>query len=224
MSKPKPSGTSRVEPVAVAFFYEHAGYSYDPKVETKEQGRQRCAEQLAYAESTARELGLSFEWDVSDINSSEFSDKRPSWDLYDCVCRDREGKVVTSLGGCDFGEDADGPYGHYRRVVEAELAAEAIALANKVLEDVLGPPVRPSMPNREQLKALIHWAEQRPRFWKAALDAAWLKAGAGVPGYNPYLQQVRNEFGPSWLQSVTLKQLKAAYEESNRDPVHTTPR
>ena len=28
------------------FFYDHAGWSYDPKTETPEQGRERCAKDL----------------------------------------------------------------------------------------------------------------------------------------------------------------------------------
>jgi hypothetical protein len=29
------------------FFWKHSGYSYDPKTETRAQGRRRCAEALA---------------------------------------------------------------------------------------------------------------------------------------------------------------------------------
>lgn len=69
-----------------------------------------------------------------------------------------------------------------------------------------------NMPNREQLAALLSWARLNGRYWKSKLGDAWMKAGVNVHGYNPYLQQVRNDFGPSWLQCVTLKQLKAAYD------------
>ena len=70
------------------------------------------------------------------------------------------------------------------------------------------------MPNKEQLQALYDWAKRHgARRWKAELDAAWLKAGIGVRGYTPALQQVRNDFGPSWLQRTTLKQIQAALKE-----------
>ena len=35
------------------FFFTHAGYSYDPKTETPEQGRAKCAQRLAEAEEEA---------------------------------------------------------------------------------------------------------------------------------------------------------------------------
>lgn len=106
------------------FFYNHAGWSYDPVKETRERGRVRCARNYAAVEAIAREGGYSFEWTESDISSAEFSDARPVWQLWDCIMRDASGRVVQSLHGCDFGRKATGPYGDYRRVVEAELADE----------------------------------------------------------------------------------------------------
>ena len=67
------------------------------------------------------------------------------------------------------------------------------------------------MPNKEQLAALITWANTHSH-WKAVLDRAWM--GTKMLGYGPLLQQVRNEFGPTWLQRTTLKQIKQAYEET----------
>ena len=43
------------------FFYENAGYSYDPKTETPEQGRIRCARDLADAEMVGQRLGYVLE-------------------------------------------------------------------------------------------------------------------------------------------------------------------
>jgi hypothetical protein len=109
---------------AIEFFMEHAGYSYDPAKETKEQGRESCARELAAAESWAAARGYSFEWSVSDIDSSDFSDETPAWRLWDCVMRDADGHVVQSLGACDFGYGGE-PFGQpYARVVRAELASE----------------------------------------------------------------------------------------------------
>lgn len=109
---------------AALFHFTYGGSSYDPKTETELQGRSRCAVNAATAENWARENGYTFEWEVSDIDSSDFSDDPVPWALYDCTMRDAKGTVVQSLGACDFGSDARGPYGSYRRVVEAELATE----------------------------------------------------------------------------------------------------
>ncbi len=112
---------------AEKFFFDHAGYSYDPVTETPEQGRIRCARNLAAAEALAREAGVSFAWEVDqDIDSSDFDDSTDPWALWTCVAYDCTGAVAASLGGVDFGRDGT-PHGDdYRRVVEAELADECI--------------------------------------------------------------------------------------------------
>lgn len=109
------------------FFFKHAGYSYDPKKETKLQGRWRCATALALAERKANNVGLRFEWSVDpDCDSSEFSEEKPAWALWQCLARGQDGKPCASLGGIDFGRRGE-PWGQpYKRVVEAELAAEAL--------------------------------------------------------------------------------------------------
>ena len=110
------------------FFYAHAGYSYNPGNETRQQGRRRCARALAQAESDGRDASLSFEWNVDPhCDSSDFSKARPPWQLWYCVCRDANGIVRASLCGIDFGRDGEPWSNPYRRVVEAELASEALA-------------------------------------------------------------------------------------------------
>ena len=52
---------------AVAFFHKHAGYSWDPKKETHEQGRRRCARELADAEQTAAARGWRVEWEHDEL-------------------------------------------------------------------------------------------------------------------------------------------------------------
>lgn len=107
------------------FFYEHAGYSIRSG-ETEEQGRTRGATQLAAAEEWAGENCLAFHWDYDDITNREFTDEGNEYRLWFCVARDESGKVIQSLSGIDFGEGGE-PWGDsYRRVVEAELALEAM--------------------------------------------------------------------------------------------------
>lgn len=108
---------------AYDFFHAHAGYSYDPATETPEQGRARCAQELADAEAAAREGGLSFAWDVdTDADSRDFKPKTERYDLWACTAYDENGNVCGSLGGVDFGADGSPYADSYRRVVEAELA------------------------------------------------------------------------------------------------------
>ena len=67
------------------FFYDNAGYSYDPKLESQEQGKIRCAIFLANATKWAFKEGISFQWDVDqDSDSTHFSNETPAWPLYQC--------------------------------------------------------------------------------------------------------------------------------------------
>jgi hypothetical protein len=112
------------------FFFEHAGYSYDPDRESRIDGRERCARALATAEAWASAEGYVFEWRVDSIDSSEYAAELPAYDLWYCLLRaPGTNGVLASLGGIDFGRDGD-PYQrnqHYKRVVEAELADEVRA-------------------------------------------------------------------------------------------------
>ncbi len=107
----------------VRFFYEHAGWSYDPKTETSQQGRRRCASTLAAAEDRARDLGMRYDWqEESDPDRSGIDHDGPLW-----VCLAfLGGNVVASLGGIDLGACGT-PYTHpYARVTEAQLAMEGL--------------------------------------------------------------------------------------------------
>lgn len=98
------------------FFFDHAGWGYDPLTETSDEGRARCAKRLAAAEQWATDEGMSFEW-----TPDEYADEPGEWC---CVARDAGGVVLASLGGVGF--ESGEPWGDpYRRVVEAELALEA---------------------------------------------------------------------------------------------------
>lgn len=112
------------------FFYDHAGFSYDPKTETEEQGKGRRAREMARAEQYGREHGWVFEWrDDQDADHSFVEgwtpEEQAEWrevehEALFCVLKDTDGKVLESLGGIFD------PTTEYGRVVEAELASEAL--------------------------------------------------------------------------------------------------
>jgi hypothetical protein len=107
------------------FFYERGGYSYDPKKETKAQGRRRVAEDAARAMQIAEEQGWQFAWedDPEEYQMGDAEEERPR-DVMQLILRDADGKVLQSLGGIGFNgtvrEDRD-----QGRVFESELAMEA---------------------------------------------------------------------------------------------------
>lgn len=119
---------------AERFFWTHAGTSYDPQTETRAQGRRRGAEALASAEAWATEQGMAFAWDwdecgesLEDMNHATASNPE-GWCEPECgrahevlavIARFRDRSVAGALGG------VIDPDANYRRVIEAELAAEA---------------------------------------------------------------------------------------------------
>jgi hypothetical protein len=111
---------------AVAFFLEHAAWSYDPANETEAEGRARAAVQFAAAEVWAAQTGIMFDWSVDrEVDSSEWDDSGADpHDAWVCVAYNEAGEVVASLGGIDLGSQGT-PWGHsYARCVQAELAAQ----------------------------------------------------------------------------------------------------
>lgn len=114
------------------FFYKHAGYSYDPAKETEAEGRERGAIQLAQAEQYAlnNDWEVVWEYDQEPCIGCDCGD-------FDCPCyarrehetfaafltdgRGRESHhILAALGSiCEPSEE-------YRRVVNAELALEAM--------------------------------------------------------------------------------------------------
>ena len=113
---------------AFLFFLRNAGYSYDPKTETKQQGRARCARESAKAERDASALGYTFNWADDpegcigcDCGSPDCacSTSKPHETLW-CWVEDENGKTLASLGSIC------GATREYRRVIEAELAQESL--------------------------------------------------------------------------------------------------
>lgn len=110
---------------AAEFFYLKAGWSYDPHKQTQDEGRQECARALAMAERWAGETGIEYRWSVDqDAMATEGLDGGVLWE---CVAIDDDYEQVASLGGIGF--DSGEPWGDdYRRVIEAELALEAMGM------------------------------------------------------------------------------------------------
>lgn len=117
-----------VEQAAVEFFYEHAGFSYDPKKETATEGHLRGAQGLAEAEAYAKAHGWYVGWvDDYDSRDADRDTEWADWPHYHCELRDAGGHHLASLGGIMFAEKGDWLDGDpYARVVEAELFAEAM--------------------------------------------------------------------------------------------------
>lgn len=115
------------------FFYQNAGYSFDPKAETAEQGRIRCAVELARAEEYARNLGWEFEWELDqDPDLSWMSDEEREQEHEVLCCRipDSEKPRYSLASLCGITD----PDSNYRRVIEAELASEALADYDRQIE------------------------------------------------------------------------------------------
>lgn len=113
---------------AIDFFYEHAGYSRAAN-ETEAEGRARSAREYAEAERIARESDWRFVWmddEEGCIGCTCGSDDcacstGEPHETLGCVLYDDTETVLASLWGI-CGADSN-----YRRVIEAELAAEATA-------------------------------------------------------------------------------------------------
>lgn len=114
-----------LSPEAVAFFFEHAGYSHAPD-ETPEAGKIRGALSLARAERHATRKGWYVEWSDDWEVGSHVAGAPEAYDVEPDTCEiatlyNRHRHMLGSLGCVDDASD------DYRRVVAAELASEAIA-------------------------------------------------------------------------------------------------
>lgn len=114
------------EPMSEAetFFYDHGGYYYDTDTESREQGRRRSARESARAERDAEHAGIVFRWDIDEEyvydGDAPVSDEVEWWSCQ--AIDDETGDVLAALHGIGLepGER------NYVRVVEAELASEAL--------------------------------------------------------------------------------------------------
>ena len=103
------------------FFYDHAGFGYDPKTQTADEGRTECAKQLAAAElAFMRCPGAACGWFDDDSSAAELRRERERFKTCEYAVLTINGENVTSLHAITDATDA------YRRVVRAELALEVI--------------------------------------------------------------------------------------------------
>jgi hypothetical protein len=118
----------------VRFFYEHAGYAISSG-ETEHTARLRNAKALADAEEYAADQDWAYDWEEESRDEAEmtFGDEE-TWEnteSYSVALRDEsDNSSLAALGGVSFPRDGahTSRSRDYRRVVEAELALEAITM------------------------------------------------------------------------------------------------
>ncbi len=120
----------------IEFFAKHGSGSYNLATETPEQCDERVGRVLADAEAAGRDRGYTYEW------------IRDQYDNWMCQCRDRHGIPITCTdtmrfdnddGDEEFAEENEPWNSAARRVLEAELALEAITGNLKALDAVYLP-------------------------------------------------------------------------------------
>lgn len=114
------------------YFYDNAGYSFDPAIETEDHGHAVTAIDLATAERVAKKAGAYIQWqrdweserDINEGITLDSKDYIMSWTavLYAPVHKtnDVDWEPGASLGGIDNGTKED-----MSRVIYAQLAIEA---------------------------------------------------------------------------------------------------
>lgn len=107
---------------AEQFFFDNAGFSYDPETETPDEGKWRCARVLAEAEARLK-AGPYFVGHEPDDQPwyGDFPYDGPLWfvTLYSVAGNVEGDEILGSIGSvaCEAGDP-------YMRVVAAELASE----------------------------------------------------------------------------------------------------
>lgn len=121
------------------FFYENAGYSYDPKTESDEAGRLRCAKEMAADEAKVAQLidglGWHYEWDWDECPDLSWMSEEEQSEPHEVLCCRLADADDNTLASCCGITDPDS---NYRRVMEAELAGEALAAYDAEIENDKG--------------------------------------------------------------------------------------
>jgi hypothetical protein len=114
---------------AVAFFYEHAAFSYDPATETADEGKMNCAMSYALAEAFGKKHNVVFDWDIDyDAMNWEFNSEYKEYTHYMCEMKVWDEALeqyvyADGLGGIMFADkETNAPEEQdYARVIQAEL-------------------------------------------------------------------------------------------------------
>jgi hypothetical protein len=123
------------------FFYDHAGFSFDPTKETQEQGKLRCARQMAKAETWAVQNGYMFETMPDPDADESFMDDEPQ--EYQDEWRGKAFVTIMYGPGGDIKQSLGGSYGDhlYKHVVRAELAWEEMPAEKASVQPAIGSRV-----------------------------------------------------------------------------------
>ena len=109
---------------AVAFFKKHAGYA-QRSGETAAQAKTRGAKSLARAEAEASARGWRYKWEDEIEADLSLEDESDISEVLMVALYDEHGNVLLSLGSVTLGHDSAANRA-YKRVIEAELADEAL--------------------------------------------------------------------------------------------------
>lgn len=116
--------TVETRTAAIQFFYENAGYSYNPLTQTEEEGRIECARNLADSEAHAQDMEYTFTWEEDDeITSADWDDESEEYPTWVCTMYAKNGYILSTMGGIDLGVEGYQKTNPYTRVVEAELVS-----------------------------------------------------------------------------------------------------
>lgn len=101
---------------AFLFFWHNAGWSYAPG-ESPECGRARRAVELVAAEKWGHEQDITWVWQYDELGIWDDYEGEDDPSTENCLASHPDGRHASLSG-------IDGPYSNYRRVVQAQLAAE----------------------------------------------------------------------------------------------------
>lgn len=141
---------------------------------------------------------------------------------YDQGSMPGEGHILLALSGEAVEPNGDTPAEVMALAKEWSDLADSRATESEINDSATVDELI-EMPDAAQLAAVCAFRDQNGAEWKERLGAAWCtgKYGAVPKDQQPYLQQVRNQFGPEWLERVTDAHLIT--DELQIEPVSATP-